>query len=449
MTRSLPRLIALCSVLFMFGLSAFSGAAAAKSYSFPAVEERQGVFVFKVRQLAPQTIRRAFVHIGDRRRPVRVSHVRAGARRGVVRIRAPRAAAARSASRRRPNATRRARLTIVINKPAAAGGSCGRPGSFGAGDRPGGCWRPYADSSPFNQRLPERPRVAAHSDAIVKRVLGFGKLQNLEAGTAGSEDDWSAPIYYPRPSDPTFTVQCQMDWGTCEVEGMQVAIPEQARAAAGGDGHIVVVDRASGWEYDLWQVRSKPSGGGVLKISWGGRTRLDGDGLDSNSTAAMFGRIGGIIRAPELQAGEINHALYMVASCDSGEFVYPALKPGRECSSIGASNTNAPPMGSRFQLGMSDKQIAALAVPEWKKTILRAMARYGLYMGDTGSGSWAIQAESGASYTSFGDEDPLVSFARSQNVPTYNGRHVFNMADGVDWQRYLRVVDPCVTNHTC
>jgi len=339
-------------------------------------------------------------------------------------------------------------MTRETPKPS---GSCGGGlGLFRVGVWPGGCWRPYGDDSPFNMRLPEQPRVAPDSDAVVGRVLGFGRLQNLEAGVAETEDDWSAPVYYPEPSDPLFTVRCmQRGWGTCEVEGMQVRIPDQARAAAGGDGHIVVVDQASGWEYDFWQVRSKPRGGGDLEISWGGRTRLDGNGLDSNSTAAMFGRLGGIIRAQELEVGEINHALYMVAFCDSGEYVYPAMKTGRACSWIGKSNKDAPPLGSRFQLDMSDAQIEALPVPSWKKTILRAMAHYGLYMGDTGSGSWAIQAESGSSYTSFGYEDPLVTFARSQNVPTWNGRHVMNMNDGVDWQRHLRLIDPCVTQQTC
>ena len=33
---------------------------------------------------------------------------------------------------------------------------------------------------------------------------------------------------------------------------------------------------------------------------------------------------------------------------------------------------------------MSDAQIAALAVPAWKKTILTALAHYGGYVGDTG-----------------------------------------------------------------
>ena len=65
-------------------------------------------------------------------------------------------------------------------------------------------------------------------------------------------------------------------------------------------------------------------------------------------------------------------------------------------------------MGQHFFLEMTDAQIEALSVPSWQKTILRAMARYGLYVGDTGGGGWGIQFESGSSFTSFGQPDPWV-----------------------------------------
>jgi hypothetical protein len=162
-----------------------------------------------------------------------------------------------------------------------------------------------------------------------------------------------------------------------------------------------------------------------------------------------MGRLGGVIRAQEWASGEINHALFMVAYCDDGTYVYPAKKTGRSCSSIGLSNSGAPPMGTRFQLDYTDAEIDALPVPRWKKTLLRAMAHYGLVFTDTGSGSWAIQAESGSTYTSFGYEDELVKFARGQSgVTAYGGGYVFNINDGVDWSR-LRAIDPCVSARTC
>ncbi len=84
--------------------------------------------------------------------------------------------------------------------------------------------------------------------------------------------------------------------------------------------------------------------GGTLTFGWGGATRIDGDGRGSDATAAQYGNLAGIIRAQELQAGAINHALFTVIRCDNANHGYPAMKSGRACSHIGESNTNAPPM---------------------------------------------------------------------------------------------------------
>lgn len=218
---------------------------------------------------------------------------------------------------------------------------------------------------------------------------------------------------------------------------------------------MTVVDQRSGVEYDLWNVREKPKGGGRLTFSWGGSTRIDGDGLGSAATAAEFGNLAGIVRAQELEAGEIRHALFAVVKCDSGAHVYPATKHGRACSDIGRPNPGAPPMGARLQLDMSAAEIDRLRVPDWKKTMLRALARYGGYVGDTGTGSWGFMAESGATYTSFGREDRLVQFAREHDVRTGDDdrdgdeEHIFDIAGQVDWRERLRVVHPCEARGTC
>lgn len=321
-------------------------------------------------------------------------------------------------------------------------------GTFTVGIWPSGCWRPYADTSPFNQTIAAGAALDANSSAIVTRLNGFGRPQHLVAGEAGTTNDYFPPTYYSKVTDPTFTLRCTNSWGTCEVEGMQIQIPDAAQPAAGGDKHMTVVDQATGWEYDLYKVSSKPQGGGVLSFGWGGRTRIDGDGLGSDAVAAQYGTLGGVIRAQEMAAGEIRHALAMVVYCDNGQYVYPATKSGRSCSSIGLSNANAPAMGQRFQLNMTDTEINALSVPAWKKTILRAMARYGMYVADTGGGSWGLRAESGATYTSFGLEDEFVKFAKSVAIAPYNGVYPFNIRDGVDWTK-LQVVAPCATQGTC
>lgn len=351
--------------------------------------------------------------------------------------------------------------------PAASAGSGSGGGSVGgttpaacllygpyhSGNQPGACWRPYSASSPFNRPIPESPRLAPNSQAIVSRILSWGAPQSLLAGHSGTRDDYFHPLYYARPGDPEFTVRCAVAARSCAVEGLTVRIPDRAQAAAGGDGHLAVVDQASGWEYDFWQVRSKPAGGGVLTVSHGGRTRIDGDGLGSNATAAWFGLAAGMLRGAEVASGQVEHALFGTVKCTAGFSVYPAHTgtAANACADFGLSNEAAPPLGARLQLAMSDAEIDALAAPPWKRSILRALARYGILIGDTngGNAAWGLVAESGSSYTSFGVPDPWVAVAEEARLSPFDGgRYAFDVASGVDWSR-LRVLDPCVSQGTC
>jgi hypothetical protein len=345
-----------------------------------------------------------------------------------------------------------AAVVAVVRVIVTAGPTCSPSfGSFRSNVRPPGCWRPYSDQSPFNRPLPVHPKLSTHSSAIVARLIGFGRALNLLAGTAGrGELDGGRPIYFSSPSDPRYTLHCTEHWGHCPLEGVKVSVPAAAQPAGGSDAHLTVIDQHSAWEYDLWGVRSKPPRGGKLVFRWGGKTPVSGAGLGSAAVAARYGTAAGVLRAEELGSGEIRHALFLAVKCDSGHFVYPARHAGAPCASLGLHNGNAPAMGRRFQLAMSPAQIAALPVPAWKKTILRAMARYGMFVGDTG-GRWGLGQESGVVYTSFGQPDQWVTLARRWQVPYYSPDHdyVFDLNDGVDWARYLRVVAPCVSHGTC
>jgi hypothetical protein len=496
-------MVAVLAVAVTIAMATTAGDAAAGVHSLRPADARGAVAVYSLRGIQPRTIRRVELRRAKGRvRALDLARVRRAAASGRLKVRvlatlemrarakryrrlygtasrtarvavadgraarraAKRRTAKRRAAKRRRRAvrrtvlryatrhSRRARLVITTVEPTPApaaspvpGGCPTAFGSFGVGAWPPACWRPYADTSPFNRPLGATPRVVANSQAIVDRIVGDGP-SNLIAGDADTRWDYSHPLYYARPSDPVFTIRCLESWGRCSIEGAQVRIPDAARASGGSDGHLTVIDQASGWEYDLWQVRSKPAGGGVLTTSWGGRTRIDGDGLGSSGTAAGYGSAAGIIRAEELAAGRIDHALFMVIKCGSGGEVYPAQGTGSRCS----DPTNAPPMGSRFQLALSGAQIDALPGPAWKKAILRAMAEYGMYFGDTGGDGFGIQFESGSSYTSFGVEDAMVAFARQAGVPRNgDGKFSFDLRDGVDWRRHLRVVDPCESQGSC
>jgi hypothetical protein len=329
-------------------------------------------------------------------------------------------------------------------------------GGFGVGAWPTAAWRPYSSpsstthGSPFNRTV---TGVTVHpsSAAIVAKTLSLGTIGNLVAGNSGTSSDWQHPTYYAQPSDPVFT----LTWtggGPGSTNGMQIRIPDKARAAGGGDHHLTVVE-PDGWEYDFWNVTYKQPGGGVLKYGGGGRTRIDGYGLASGGTAAGFGNLAGVIREQELAAGHINHALFIVVKCTarntafgygeklmgSSSYVYPATHSGSGCPT---DSTSLPPMGAHFVLAMSDAQIAVLAVPWWKKVILTALAHYGGYVGDTGGSGFNFQFESSSTYTSFGWADLLFSLSRGLGLPLWNGLYVYNVASSVDWARYLRVLVP-------
>ena len=87
----------------------------------------------------------------------------------------------------------------------------------------------------------------------------------------------------------------------------------------------------------------------------------------------------------------------------------------------------------------------------WKKTVLRALHRYGGYVGDTTGGnvSWGLQTVSGSTYTSFGKPDPMVGVAEGLRLRRSGGSYYLDMDSGVDWGRHLRVVDPCVAQGSC
>lgn len=317
---------------------------------------------------------------------------------------------------------------------------------------PGSCWRPYSATSPFNRRIPRNPPLARGSSKVVARLTDWGPPQNLLAGHADTDADYFHPLYWSHARDPVFRVRCVL-YRPCEVEGHRIRIPDRARPAGGGDGHLAVIDARSGWEYDFWQVRRKPAGGGELVVSHGGRTRIGGSGLRSNATAAAFGLAAGVIRAAEIRAGRIDHALFAQIKCTSGRSVYPSRRrgTGAPCETFGLSNAAAPPLGARFFLDLSDRQIARLRVPEWKKTILTALARYGMIVGDTngGNGAWGLQLESGSSYTSFGKDDPWDALAEELGAERNDQARVLVLDGGVDWARHLRQVAPCVSRGRC
>jgi hypothetical protein len=224
---------------------------------------------------------------------------------------------------------------------------------------------------------------------------------------------------------------------------------------------MAVVDAASGWEYDFWEVRTAPLPflGGSIEIGHGGRTRWGtrrAEGLGSNATAAHFGLAGGVIRAEEWEGAAsrnvpIKHALFATVSCTNGLAVYPAAR-GTSGAVCGRKRKAAPPLGTRYQLKMTDAQIGAMGAPPWKTAILKTLASYGMIVGDTFGGdshSFGLLAESDTQYTALGYPGRFAALGGAWGAPEYRGAYVFDFASGVEWRKRLRVVRPCVSRGAC
>ena len=348
-------------------------------------------------------------------------------------------------------------MLLVAPGGAQAGGSCAL-GDFAPGNWPCADWRPYSDSSPFNTKIGAHPQVVSSSQEIVDRLNRGGHINSL---VAGDPDRGGSPTFWSTPDDPLYRIECDSFGTGCSVSGMEVHIPKQAVPQGGyarlkacdgctanngdwdHDAHMTIVDQGSGWEYDFWVVQSKSDG--TVVIGWGGRTRIDGDGLGSGGVAAGFGNLAGIIRAPEFVSGHIDHALTIAVPCVTGT-VWPASGSAWGCAQHGMPTGNRLELGSRVQLQISDAALAKL--PTWQRGIARALRDYGAYVNDTtgDESQWGASLESPGTYTDFGRADPATSATPSDDTGDYNHNGLretwFYLSKRVDWSK-LRVLAPC------
>jgi hypothetical protein len=337
-------------------------------------------------------------------------------------------------------------------------------GSFSASNIPSACWRPYSTSSPFNRQLPAEPAVAPDSASIIANLTA--NKANFEGNPgqfAFTSDDGRDGVYYARASDPVVTIHCTYYWGpgTCNgankvnIDGQQIHIPAGAMPQDNGsDMHMTVVDQTDQLEYDFehatWSADHQ-----TLNVWSGAEIPAGpdlGTGLGSEATAASTATLAGLITEPELASGTINHALAIALPCTNG-VVYPALRPnGLACSQApGQTDTsNGAPLGTLLQLNMTDAQIANSGAPAWQKTIMTAMAHYGMYVNDTDSvGNIELEAESDISYTSLGGQPLLANFIAQQGGWYYSPLNRWIMAGPGIAVSKLRVVDPCWAEGLC
>jgi hypothetical protein len=332
----------------------------------------------------------------------------------------------------------------ALPAPASAGGP------FHSPDRlPPASWRPFASDSPWNQRIPSKPKLDPDSSRKVEKLFEAGPVSPFYAGTAGTASDFEHAVYFADHSDLLYTVQCGSVHGEYAVDGKHVRVPRGAQPAAGADHHLAIVYRGMHWGfYDASVDRETRE----IHCGAGRKVPIDGVGLHAAETAARFPSLAGLIRYQEVAAGHIDHALFAASSQVAYDWVYPAEKSDGKKS----TGEGYPPMGTRLQLDpayMTDERLAQY--PPWKRPVLRAIRDYGFYLGDSTDASLKLLPfESGTSYTSFGLPDPWVRYAKKNGLPESNHPRIeetvyeYDLEKDVDWSK-LRVIDSCLAAKDC
>lgn len=240
----------------------------------------------------------------------------------------------------------------------------------------------YPQSSFWNQPIPAGAAAHPDSDAMVQAALvAHGSRANL-----ANTDAWGIAATYANPVSKEYDVACtRYDCGT----QVRFRIPAHAAPTTGSDHHLAVLDPSNDRELDMW-LAAKADG-------WSAGSRftypISGSGpcatgqRCNSAVAAGFALMGGVIRPEEIAQGHIDHALVFTTPVTQAKVIAcPASHTDGKYSDPGAM-----PEGARIQLDPSF-DVGATSWPAWKKTIARALQRYGAYLGDTG-GTVAIRGE--------------------------------------------------------
>jgi hypothetical protein len=313
--------------------------------------------------------------------------------------------------------------------------------------------------SVFKRPIPANARIAPNSGALIARLLARGGgATDFRNDAAGG--DWNTPIYVSSAKDPAYIVKCDQYGGGCNVKNAIVHIPAYAKAEHKSDAHLTIIDPVSGYEYNFWQAARNSDGdlniiGGTLHISWGGRSKIGGDGTNAEGNHAGFAASAVTLYPAEILAGRIDHALAIGVYCADDPAVFPAiLMPTDQACGV----PNSPYYGMHVQLNLSDAEIAALRTSPLDKAIKTALAHYGAYVYDTGNPQGInVLALSYLTYTTQGLPDPWLSTILPQLQPygiASGGGDRWQLSPifggvGIDWMQRLRVIAPCVDAKTC
>jgi hypothetical protein len=256
---------------------------------------------------------------------------------------------------------------------------------------PSACALPEAPNCPifpagnvWNRDVSALP-MAANSAAMISAI----------GASSGLHPDFGSPAEYGIPYNVVSGSQAKVNVAfdePGESDHGPYPVPANPKMEAGGDHHILTVDKDACRLYELYDARR--AGGGWAAYAgaiWDLRSNaLRPDGWTS-ADAAGLPILPGLVRHNEA-TGTIDHALRFTAPRTRSAHIYPARHDA------GSNDPSLPPMGLRVRLKAS---VDISGFPPQARAILTALKRYGMILADNGS-PWFI---TGASDPGFDDDD--------------------------------------------
>jgi hypothetical protein len=256
--------------------------------------------------------------------------------------------------------------------------------------------RPFGPDAPWNIPVAGLPQ-AENSDELAAKLWNDSFTDREFRNFNINNTSYTYPVYEVTKDTPYYPVVDRSGWGN--LGGTRIPFDPSWRAAPGSDAQIIILDPATGREWNLWQASFDGqsvvvSNGNLVPGSYFDKE----DGFEpSRGVGIQYSAM--LVRPEEVAQGVIQHALSMPIRNTSGsEFVAPGTKlefPGVRPDGI--------PEGTRFALDVTYEQIDAhlarlpSSVPDVTKSSLRtlmvAMKDYGWFITDT-SGSAHFQLES-------------------------------------------------------
>lgn len=251
---------------------------------------------------------------------------------------------------------------------------------------------PYSQESIWNRLIGPAPKYDPHSAEMITSLAEEGPLTS-------NANQFSFPVYFVDDHTPRWDIPCLQHKCTIVINAQNtyykstalygVPLPADAQPSVGSDAQIIVIDKNTYAEYDLYGVQRTPTGwtiknGSVYNILWNGMPPSYG------SRGAGLPYYAGLIRPWEIAQGHIDHALaFSYSKTARKSCIFPASKTD--------GKTSLPfslPEGAHLQLdpSLTDADFDAMGLDRTAKIIAHALQDYGMFLIDS-AGHTKLYAE--------------------------------------------------------